>query len=105
MNRPFIFERQFIAMLLGLAGIVVVMQFDYHVFRYFSVPFLGLTLVGLAIVLFFGEAILGAQRGFMKALTSRPRWRSWPSFCISPIGCLPKGTASRILLTACCLFR
>ncbi len=60
----FYFERQFIAMLLGLAGIVVVMQFDYHVFRYFSVPFLGLTLVGLAIVLFFGEAILGAQRGF-----------------------------------------
>ncbi|MFO7681635.1 MAG: putative peptidoglycan glycosyltransferase FtsW [Chloroflexota bacterium] len=58
------FERQLVALLLGLAAIVVLMQFDYHVFRYFSVPFLGLTLLGLAVVLFFGDAIFGAQRGF-----------------------------------------
>ena len=58
------FERQMVALLLGLTSIIAIMQFDYHVFRYFSVPFLGLTLVGLAIVLFFGDAIFGAQRGF-----------------------------------------
>lgn len=57
------FERQFVAMLLGLVGILVIMQFDYHTFRYISVPFLGLTLLGLVVVLFFGEAIFGAQRG------------------------------------------
>lgn len=58
------FERQFVAMLLGLVGIIVIMQFDYHSFRYISVPFLGVTLLGLVVVLFFGEAIFGAQRGF-----------------------------------------
>ena len=58
------FERQLIALLLGLVGIILIMQFDYHVFRYFSVPFLGATLLGLAVVLFFGDAIFGAQRGF-----------------------------------------
>jgi cell division protein FtsW len=58
------FERQMVALLLGLASIILIMQFDYHVFRYFSVPFLGVTLLGLAVVLFFGDAIFGAQRGF-----------------------------------------
>ncbi|MBK8985097.1 MAG: cell division protein FtsW [Chloroflexi bacterium] len=57
------FERQFVAMLLGLVGIILIMQFDYHAFRYISVPFLGLTLAGLVVVLFFGESIFGAQRG------------------------------------------
>ncbi len=57
------FQRQFVAMLLGLAGILVIMQFDYHAFRRISVPFLALTLLGLIVVLFFGESIFGAQRG------------------------------------------
>ena len=57
------FQRQFVAMLLGLAGILVIMQFDYHAFRRISVPFLAVTLLGLVVVLFFGEAIFGAQRG------------------------------------------
>ena len=57
------FQRQFVAMLLGLTGLLLIMQFDYHVLRYISVPFLGLTLLGLVVVLFFGDAIFGAQRG------------------------------------------
>lgn len=57
------FQRQFVAMLLGLAGLLFIMQFDYHALRYISVPFLGLTLAGLVVVLFFGDAIFGAQRG------------------------------------------
>ncbi|MBP6473018.1 MAG: cell division protein FtsW [Chloroflexi bacterium] len=57
------FQRQFVAMLLGLAGTLVIMQFDYHAFRRISVPFLAVTLLGLVVVLFFGEAIFGAQRG------------------------------------------
>ena len=56
-------KRQFGAMVLGLMGIFVIMQFDYHALRRISVPFLGLTLVGLLLVLFFGEAIFGARRG------------------------------------------
>ncbi|MCP4423716.1 MAG: cell division protein FtsW [Chloroflexi bacterium] len=56
-------KRQFGAMVLGTAGIFVIMQFDYHALRRISVPFLGLTLVGLLVVLFFGEAIFGARRG------------------------------------------
>ncbi len=57
-------ERQLGAMILGLICILIIMQVDYHFFRNFSVIFLVLTLLGLAVVLFFGEAIFGAQRGF-----------------------------------------
>lgn len=56
-------ERQFVAMVLGVIAALVVMQFDYHAFRRISVPFLGLTLAALLGILFFGERILGAQRG------------------------------------------
>jgi cell division protein FtsW len=57
------FQRQFVALLLGLVGIVVIMQFDYHAMRLISVPFLGLTLIALMVVLFFGQSYFGAQRG------------------------------------------
>ena len=63
-DATYYFRRQFIALLLGLSGLLVVMQFDYHVLRRFSVPLLGATLIGLIVVLFFGENIFGAQRGF-----------------------------------------
>jgi cell division protein FtsW len=53
-------------MVLGLIGIAVIMQFDYHAFRRISVPFLGLTLLGLVGILFFGERIFGAQRGIFE---------------------------------------
>lgn len=58
-------KRQAVAMLLGLAAMVVIMQFDYHLLRRFSVPFLVLTLVALFLLLLFGEAIFGARRGLM----------------------------------------
>lgn len=57
-------RRQFSALGIGLVGLFVIMQFDYHILRRFSVLFLGGTVLGLIIVLFFGEAIFGAQRGF-----------------------------------------
>lgn len=56
-------RRQFVAFLLGALGIIIFMQFDYHILRRVSVPLLLLTLLGLVIVLFFGEAIFGARRG------------------------------------------
>ncbi len=63
-NSSYYFQRQFISLLLGLAGIVVIMQFDYHVFRKLSVPLLLATLAGLFVILFFSESIFGAKRGF-----------------------------------------
>ena len=63
-DATYYFRRQFIALLIGLSGLLVIMQFDYHVLRRFSVPLLGATLIGLIVVLFFGENIFGAQRGF-----------------------------------------
>ena len=59
-------ERQLGAMVLGLLLALVVMQFDYHALRRISVPFLGLTLLALLGILFFGERILGAQRGIFE---------------------------------------
>lgn len=56
-------RRQFVALLLGGLGIILFMQFDYHILRRFSVPVLIITLLGLLGVLFFGEAIFGARRG------------------------------------------
>lgn len=56
-------ERQFGALALGIVGIIIIMQFDYHALRRISVPFLVTTLLALLLLLFFGEAILGARRG------------------------------------------
>lgn len=56
-------RRQVIALLIGLGAFVAIMQFDYHILRRISVPFLGLTLIGLLATLFMGESLLGAQRG------------------------------------------
>jgi cell division protein FtsW len=62
-NSAYYIERQLGAMVLGLLAVLVVMQFDYHALRRISVPFLGLTLLALLGILFFGENIFGAQRG------------------------------------------
>lgn len=56
-------KRQLVALLLGVAAIGIILQFDYHILRRFSVPFLAITLLGLIVILFFGEAIFGARRG------------------------------------------
>lgn len=63
-DATYYFRRQFMALLIGLGAALIIMQFDYHILRRFSVPLLGLTILGLLIVLFFGDAIFGAQRGF-----------------------------------------
>ena len=63
-DATYYFQRQFVAMLLGLVGILIIMQFDYHILRRFSVIIMIVTLAGLMIVLFAGQDILGAQRGF-----------------------------------------
>ncbi|MFQ5436689.1 MAG: FtsW/RodA/SpoVE family cell cycle protein, partial [Anaerolineae bacterium] len=57
------FQRQMVAMLLGLGGIVVILQFDYHVIRRYSVIIMGVTLLILVGLLFFGKENLGARRG------------------------------------------
>ena len=63
-DATYYFRRQFMALGLGFLAMVGVMQFDYHILRRFSVPFLGATLVALLFVLFFTSiSDLGAQRG------------------------------------------
>ncbi|MCB0036194.1 MAG: cell division protein FtsW [Anaerolineales bacterium] len=57
------FRRQLTAAVLGVIAIVALMQFDYHILRRFSVPFLFGTLALLTVLLFFGESFLGATRG------------------------------------------
>ena len=62
-NDPFYYLRtQVIAGLLGLAGIVAIMQMDYHHLRKLSIPILGLTVALLILVLVVGEESFGAQR-------------------------------------------
>lgn len=56
-------KRQAVALGLGLASAVVLLQFDYHLLRYLSVPLMLLSLAGLLFVLFFGETIFGARLG------------------------------------------
>ena len=56
-------KRQLVALGLGVGVVMVMMQFDYHSLRKISLPMLGVTLVALFVLLFFGEAIFGARRG------------------------------------------
>lgn len=60
------FRRQFVALLLGVVGIVAILQIDYHALRRISVPFLAVTLAALLVVLFFGQTIFGARRGIFE---------------------------------------
>lgn len=59
------FQRQTIALLIGLAAIVLFLQFDYHILRRFSIPIMVLTLLLLAAVILFGQANFGATRGLL----------------------------------------
>ena len=59
-------RRQFIALLLGIGATLVIMQFDYHLLRRFSVPLMVFTLLLLGSLLLIGEAFLGAQRGLLE---------------------------------------
>ncbi|MCP4356712.1 MAG: putative lipid II flippase FtsW [Chloroflexi bacterium] len=63
-DATYYFRRQTTALVIGLGLMLIMMQFDYHILRRVSIPLMIVTLVGLIIVLFFGERIFGAQRGF-----------------------------------------
>jgi cell division protein FtsW len=60
---PYYFRRQFIALVIGTAVAIMVLQFDYHALRRISVPFLLVALLLLFATLFGGELLLGARRG------------------------------------------
>ncbi len=59
------FNRQLLALIIGLCIAIIIMQFDYHALRKTSVIFLAGTLLMLLVVLLFGETILGARRGLL----------------------------------------
>lgn len=62
-DATYYFRRQLLALAIGLAAVLVIMQFDYHLLRQFSVIMLVGTLLLLLITLFLGETIFGARRG------------------------------------------
>ncbi len=62
-DATYFFERQFIALAIGVVCIVVFMQLDYQVLRRGSVFIMLGSLALLLFVLLFGEAIFGARRG------------------------------------------
>ena len=62
-NPLYYFQRQLVAAALGIIGCVVILQFDYHVLRRFSVIIMLVTLGLLTFLLFFGQANFGATRG------------------------------------------
>jgi cell division protein FtsW len=57
------FRRQSQRWLLGLAAILIFMQFDYHILRRYSIIIMGGTLALLIFLLVTGEANFGATRG------------------------------------------
>lgn len=59
----YFFEKQLIALVIGIVGALILMRFDYHGLRRLSVPILLATLILLVVVLLFGDKILGARRG------------------------------------------
>lgn len=61
-NSIYYMTRQVGAMVLGSLVIIVMLQFDYHVLRYASVPLIVVTSVLLIFLLFFGQADYGAVR-------------------------------------------
>ena len=57
------FRRQLIALVLGVVGSILFLQFDYTILRRFSVIIMAGTLALLTVLLFVGEANFGAIRG------------------------------------------
>jgi len=58
----YMFERQLMWLGLGLAAMFVLSRFDYHNWRKFIVPAMGVTILLLVAVLFMNEIRLGAKR-------------------------------------------
>jgi len=57
------FRRQLVALGLGVFASLILMQFDYHILRRFSVVLMLFTLGSLVFLLLFGEENFGAARG------------------------------------------
>lgn len=62
-DSTYLFRRQLAALGLGVALSVLLLQFDYHVLRRFSVPLMALTVGLLIYLLLFGTESFGAARG------------------------------------------
>ena len=54
-NPVYFLTRQLVAMGLGIAAIIVFMQFDYHILRYVSLPLIAFTGIVLLLMLLFGQ--------------------------------------------------
>ncbi|MBK7216858.1 MAG: cell division protein FtsW [Candidatus Promineofilum sp.] len=61
-NPTYYMTRQVGAIVLGVAAIAIMMQFDYHALRIVSVPLIVVTIVLLVFLLFFGQVDYGAAR-------------------------------------------
>ena len=61
-NPTYYMTRQVGAIVLGVAAIIIIMQFDYHALRIISVPLIVVTSVLLVFLLFFGQVDYGAAR-------------------------------------------
>ncbi len=59
-------RRQVLALAAGFVVILLMLRYDYHQLRRFSVPLLLGTLLLLLVVLLFGDRILGAKRGLFE---------------------------------------
>ena len=61
-NPTYYMTRQVGAIVLGVAAIAFIMQFDYHALRIISLPLIAVTIVLLVFLLFFGQVDYGAAR-------------------------------------------
>ena len=90
--------RQLGAMGIGLVAIIVLMQFDYHVLRYVSVPVLLGTCAILAVMLIVGKPDeYGAVRRFPRSI-SRQNWPTGHDSLHRPLAD-SKGNALKISTT------
>ena len=62
-DSTYYFKRQLAALALGVVAALMIMQFDYQIFRRFSILIMAGTLALLGILLVVGEANFGAVRG------------------------------------------
>ncbi len=58
-----VFFRQVRSLIVGLVVMAVVARVDYHIWQKLAVPALGVVILALVVVLFFGSRAFGAQRG------------------------------------------
>ncbi len=61
----YIFYKQLILMLGGIAVAVIVSRIDYHIYFKLAIPMMAGTLLLLLFVLIFGENVLGSRRTFI----------------------------------------